>query len=573
MYHPSRYTVAHIALFRRECVPIRKNWEVGNLMNGVIVVPPPKNEPVLSYAPGSPEREALRRSLKELRSLHLEIPLVIGGKEIRTGRLGEIRIPHEHGTVLATYHKAGPEELRQAVEASRAAWETWSRTPWHHRASVFLRAAELISGPYRMTLNAATMLGQSKTAHQAEIEAACELSDFLRFGVHNMRQIYSVQPGHQGEGAWNRLDYRPLEGFVFAVSPFNFTAIGGNLSASPALMGNTILWKPASTGVFSSHFVMRIFLEAGLPDGVINFLPGDSRDMELLLTHPDLAGVHFTGSTGAFRRIWKTVAANIETYKNYPRLVGETGGKDFAMVHASADPQVVATALVRGAFEYQGQKCSATSRAYIPKSLWGSIEEELHSQLSRVKVGDIEDFGNFMGAVIDKTSYETLRSSIAYAKNHQDATIVYGGTCDDSRGFFVEPTVILTTDPKFRLMEEELFGPVLTVYLYDDEKYEETLCLCDATSPYGLTGSIFATDRQAILAAEDLLRHAAGNFYINDKTTGAMVGDQPFGGARASGTDDKVGSSYNLLRWTSLRTIKELLLPPRDFTYPFLQSE
>jgi 1-pyrroline-5-carboxylate dehydrogenase len=360
MYHPSRYTVAHIALFRRESVPIRKNWEVGNLMNGVIVVPPPKNEPVLSYAPGSPEREALRRSLKELRSLHLEIPLVIGGKEIRTGRLGEIRIPHEHGTVLATYHKAGPEELRQAVEASRAAWETWSRTPWHHRASVFLRAAELISGPYRMTLNAATMLGQSKTAHQAEIEAACELSDFLRFGVHNMRQIYSVQPGHQGEGAWNRLDYRPLEGFVFAVSPFNFTAIGGNLSASPALMGNTILWKPASTGVFSSHFVMRVFLEAGLPDGVINFLPGDSRDMELLLTHPDLAGVHFTGSTGAFRRIWKTVAANIETYKNYPRLVGETGGKDFAMVHASADPQVVATALVRGAFEYQGQKCSAT---------------------------------------------------------------------------------------------------------------------------------------------------------------------------------------------------------------------
>ena len=542
-------------------------------MNAIVHIPQPLNEPVKTYAPGSPERQEVRARLAEFRSRTIEIPLIIGGKEVRTGRFGECRIPHDHGHVLARYHKAGPEEIRQAVAAALAAWPEWSRSPWQERVAISLKAAELVAKQHRADLNAATMLGQSKTVHQAEIDAACELADFLRMNTYFMQQIYQIQP-ENFQATWNRLDYRPLEGFIFAVAPFNFTAISGNLAAAPAMMGNVVLWKPAATAVFSSYQIMRIFMEAGLPPGVVNFIPGDSRDMAAqLLTHPDLGGVHFTGSNEVFNGIWRTVGENASRYRSYPRIVGETGGKDFVVVHPSAEVQGAATCLLRGAFEFQGQKCSATSRAYIARSLWPQLSEALLGMLGRVKVGPVEDFTHFMGAVIDAKAFRTISGYIDLARTGNDARILTGGGADDSSGYFIQPTVVLTDDPHHRLMEEEIFGPVLTVHLYDDGKFGEVLDLCDRTSPYALTGAIFAQDRQAILQAEDRLRHAAGNFYINDKTTGAVVGHQPFGGARASGTNDKAGSIYNLLRWMSVRTIKECFNTPRDFTYPFLSAD
>lgn len=542
-------------------------------MNAIIHTPQPQNEPVKSYAPGSPERAELRATLAEMRSSTIEVPLIIGGREVRTGNLGTCVVPHDHGHVLARYHKAGPAEVEAAVAAALDAWREWSRTPWEERVAISLKAAELVSKHWRQTLNAATMLGQSKTVHQAEIDAVCELADFIRMNTYFSQQIYQIQP-ESFQATWNRLEYRPLEGFVFAVAPFNFSAIAGNLAAAPALMGNVVVLKPASTAVVSAYYIVKILQEAGLPGGVINFLPGDSSVVAPpLLTHRDLAGVHFTGSNAVFNSIWKTVGEHAASYRSYPRIVGETGGKDFAIVHPSAEVQGVATSLLRGAFEYQGQKCSATSRAYIARSLWPLVLDELKRQLARVKVGPVEDFSNFMGAVIDRKAFDSISGYITLAKHDPACTIVHGGTCDDSRGFFIEPTIVVTTDPHCRLMEEEIFGPVLTVFLYDDDAFGEVLDVCDATSPYALTGAVFAQDRRAVRQAEERLRHAAGNFYINDKTTGAVVGHQPFGGARASGTNDKAGSIYNLLRWMSMRTIKECFNTPRDFAYPFLAPE
>lgn len=542
------------------------------MMNSVFSFPKPENEPVLGYTHHSQEREKLQKTLHSMRQEDIEIPLIIGGEEIRTGDVGVVRIPHDHQKIIARYHKAGPKEIEKAVKAAGSAWKSWSETPWEQRASIFFKVAEQISRKDRFRLNASTMLGQSKTAHQAEIDATCELADFLRFNVYNMQRIYLDQP-EKADATWNFMDYRPLEGFIFAVTPFNFTAIGGNLSSSPAIMGNTVLWKPASTAVHSAYQVMQMFLEAGLPEGVINFIPGDSRVLSgAVLSQPTLAGVNFTGSNGAFNSIWSDIAQRMGTYHSYPRIAGETGGKDFVVAHASADIPSLATALIRGAFEYQGQKCSATSRAYIPKSIWEDLQNEMEQQMRDIKVGDVEDFSNFMGAVIDRASFQNISSYLEYAKESPESTIIFGGECDDSKGFFVEPTVVLTTNPKFRLMEEEIFGPVLTIYLYDPEKYEETLHLCDGTSPYGLTGSVFAKDRTAIQKALEILRHAAGNFYINDKTTGSMVAHQPFGGSRASGTNDKVGSFHHLMRWVSMRVVKECFDPPKHFSYPFLQS-
>ncbi|HNX51685.1 MAG TPA: L-glutamate gamma-semialdehyde dehydrogenase [Thermoanaerobaculaceae bacterium] len=542
-------------------------------MNAIIHTPQPLNEPVKSYAPGSPERAELKARLAELRSSVIEVPLIIGGREVRTGNLGTCVIPHDHGHVLARYHKAGPAEVEAAVNAALGAWREWSRTSWEERVAISLKAAELVSKGWRQTLNAATMLGHSKTAYQAEIDAICELADFIRMNTYFSQQIYQIQP-ESFLATWNRLEYRPLEGFVFAIAPFNFTAIAGNLAAAPALMGNVVVLKPASTAVLSSYYIMKILQQAGLPDGVINFIPGDSGVVAPpLLAHRELAGIHFTGSNAVFNSIWRTVGEQAASYRSYPRIVGETGGKDFAIVHPSAEIRGVATCLLRGAFEYQGQKCSATSRAYVARSLWPAVLEELKRQLARVKVGPVEDFGNFMGAVIDRRSFDTIASYIDHARLDPSCTIVHGGGCDATRGFFVEPTVVLTTDPHCRLMEEEIFGPVLTVYVYDDDDFDSVLELCDTTSPYALTGAIFAQDRSALNRAEERLRHAAGNFYINDKTTGAVVGHQPFGGARASGTNDKAGSIYNLLRWVSVRTIKECFNTPQDFGYPFLSSE
>ncbi len=542
-------------------------------MNAHYHVPVPLNEPVKPHAPGSPERSALKARLQEMRRQCVEIPLIIGGREIRTGRLGDIVAPHDHQTVLARYHKAGPEEIRMAVDAARQAWTKWSQTQWEDRVAIFLQAAELITKHRRDLVNAATMLGQSKTVHQAEIDATCELADFLRFNAYFMQQIYANQP-ENFQATWNRMEYRPLEGFIFAISPFNFTAIGGNLAAAPALMGNVVLWKPASTGVYSAFIVMRIFMEAGLPPGVINFVPGDARDMgDVTLTHPELSGVHFTGSNATFNHMWKVIADNIETYRSYPRIVGETGGKDFVVAHPSAEVRGLATSLIRGAFEYQGQKCSATSRAYIPRSLWPGLRKELEGQLARLKVGPVEDFTTFMGAIIDRKSFDNIRKYIELAGDSRQAEIIWGGGCDDSVGFFVEPTLVLTTDPNFTLMEEEIFGPVLTIYVYEDDEYESILDLCDSTSPYALTGAVFGRDRDAVKIGEERLRHAAGNFYINDKTTGAVVGHQPFGGGRASGTNDKAGSIFNLLRWVSIRTIKECFNTPQDFVYPSMSEE
>ena len=539
--------------------------------HGIFRVPEPHNEPVLGYEPGSPEREALRQRLDELSSERLEIPLVIGGEDVTTGDTFEAVMPHKRSHVLADVHKGGGAEVDRAVAAAAEAWEDWSRTPWEERAAVFLRAAELLAGPWRQTLNAATMLGQSKTAHQAEIDSACELIDFWRFNVSYMTRIYEEQP-ISSPGVWNRLEYRPLEGFVFAVTPFNFTAIAGNLPASAALMGNTVVWKPASTAAVSAHFVMKLWEEAGLPPGVINLVYGSGAAVgDPALASEHLAGIHFTGSTPVFQGMWKTVGDNIARYRNYPRIVGETGGKDFIVAHPSADAEAVATAILRGSFEYQGQKCSAASRIFAPASLWPQVREQVADEIGEMKMGDVSDFSNFMGAVIDSSSFATQKEAIEEAKaSGGTASIVAGGGYDDSHGWFVQPTVIETSDPNFRTMRDELFGPVVTAFVYDDSRYEDTLDLVDKGTSYGLTGAVFARDLDAIEKTQDRLRYAAGNFYVNDKPTGAVVGQQPFGGARASGTNDKAGSMWNLIRWVSPRTIKETFVPPTDYRYPFL---
>jgi 1-pyrroline-5-carboxylate dehydrogenase len=542
-------------------------------MNGVVKVPRPSNEPIFSFSPGTPEKAALKDQIKKMLGETIEIPLIIGGKEVKTGNLADCRCPHDHKHLLAQYHKAGPEEIEMAVSEAKKAWKDWSEMDWVSRATVFLRAAELLATKYRDILNASTMLGQSKTPHQAEIDAACELIDFYRYNPYYMNQIYTEQP-ESSAGCWNYLEYRALEGFVFAVTPFNFTSIAGNLPTSPAMMGNVVLWKPASSAVYSAYFCTQLWQEAGLPDGVINFIPGPGRYVgDPVLEKSDLAGVHFTGSTAVFQGMWKTIGGNIMNYRSYPRIVGETGGKDYVFVHASADMEAVVTALVRGAFEYQGQKCSAASRAYIPQNLWPALKERLVDQVKTIKMGDITDFSVFMGAVIDKPAFDSIAEYIEYAKNSSEAEIIVGGGYDDSKGYFIEPTVVVTTDPEFKLMEEEIFGPVLTLFVYPESDYTRTLEMCDKTSPYALTGAIFAVDRKAIGQASRILRHSAGNFYINDKPTGAVVGQQPFGGARGSGTNDKAGSYLNLLRWISSRTIKENLNPPKDYRYPYMNEE
>jgi 1-pyrroline-5-carboxylate dehydrogenase len=539
--------------------------------HGIFRVPEPHNEPVLGYEPGSPERDDLRRRLDELSSERLEIPLVIGGEDVQTGDTFEAVMPHKRSHVLADVNKGGAAEVDRAIAAAADAWEDWSRTPWEDRAAVFLRAAELLAGPWRQTLNAATMLGQSKTAHQAEIDAACELIDFWRFNVQYMTRIYEEQP-ISSPGVWNRLEYRPLEGFVFAVTPFNFTSIAGNLPTSVALMGNTVVWKPASTAAVSAHFLMKLFEEAGLPPGVINLVHGSGAAVgDPALASEHLAGIHFTGSTPVFQGMWQTVGENIARYRNYPRVVGETGGKDFIVAHPSADAEALATAILRGSFEYQGQKCSAASRVFAPASLWPQVREQVAEEIGEMKMGDVADFSNFVGAVIDASSFATQKEAIEEAKAADGkASIVAGGGYDDSDGWFVQPTVIETSDPDFRTMKEELFGPVVTAFVYDDSRYEDTLDLVDQGTSYGLTGAVFARDLRAVDTARERLRYAAGNFYVNDKPTGAVVGQQPFGGARASGTNDKAGSMWNLIRWVSPRAIKETFVPPRDYRYPFL---
>jgi 1-pyrroline-5-carboxylate dehydrogenase len=539
--------------------------------HGIFRVPEPHNEPVRSYAPGSPEREELRLRLQQLESQQLEIPLVIGGERVHTGDTFETVQPHKRSHVLAEVHKGGPNEVERAIAAAGEAWEGWSRTPWEERAAILLRASELLAGPWRQTLNAATMLGQSKTAHQAEIDAACELIDFWRFNVTYMTRIYEEQP-ISSPGVWNRLEYRPLEGFVFAVTPFNFTAIAGNLPTSAALMGNTVVWKPASTAAYAAHFLMKLYEEAGLPPGVINLVYGSGSEVgDPVLASPDLAGIHFTGSTAVFNGMWRSVAQNLEQYRNYPRIVGETGGKDFIVAHPSADVDAVATAILRGSFEYQGQKCSAASRVFAPSNLWPEIRDRLVEEVKTLKVGNVSDFGNFMGAVIDAGSFKTQKDAIdEAAAANGTAKVLVGGGYDDSDGWFVEPTVIETSDPNFRTMKEELFGPVVTAFFYDEKRYADTLDLIDGGAPYGLTGAVFSRDRSGVDLAQERLRYAAGNFYVNDKPTGAVVGQQPFGGARSSGTNDKAGSMWNLIRWVSPRTIKELFVAPTDYRYPFL---
>ena len=540
---------------------------------GIFRLPPPTNEPVHEYAPASPERAALKAKLDELESQRIDLPLVIGGEEIRTGETTEVVMPHRTSHVLADMHQGGPAEVDKAIKAAGDAWHDWSRTPWEERAAVLLRAAELLAGPWRMTLNAATMLGQSKTAHQAEIDAACELIDFWRFNPTFMTRIYEEQP-ISSPGQWNRMEYRPLEGFVFAVTPFNFTAIGGNLPASAALMGNTVVWKPASTAAYSAHFIMEILREAGLPDGVINLVYGPgARIGDAALASPDLAGIHFTGSTGVFQSMWRTVGNNIERYRNYPRIVGETGGKDFILAHPSADVDAVATAILRGSFEYQGQKCSAASRVFVPQQMWPELKERLVEQVGSLTMGDVTDFGNFMGAVIDANSFRTQKEAIEEARADGDSDVLVGGDVSDEDGFFVRPTVIETRNPNFRLLRDELFGPVVTAYVYPDGEWQDTLEVVDQGSPFGLTGAIFSRDRAPIEEAQDRLEYAAGNLYINDKPTGAVVGQQPFGGARASGTNDKAGSMWNLIRWVSPRTIKETFVPPTDYRYPFMDPD
>lgn len=540
---------------------------------GVFAVPTPHNEPVKSYAPNSPERAELKKMLADLRSVELDIPMYIGGKEVRGNNKSRIAPPHDHKHTLGHFHKSGKEHVQQAIDAALAAREKWVNLSWEHRASIFLKAAELIAGPYRAKLNAATMLGQSKNAYQAEIDSACEIIDFLRFNVHFMQEIYKQQPA-SSPGMWNRLEWRPLEGFIYALTPFNFTAIAGNLPSSCAMMGNVVVWKPSNTQVYAANVLMEIFMKAGVPDGVINLIyPSGPDAAEVIFNHRDFAGIHFTGSTEVFQNIWQTIGNNIHKYKSYPRIVGETGGKDFVMVHKSADAKAVITALSRGAFEYQGQKCSAASRAYIPSNLWDEVKAGLQADLKSFKIGPTEDFSNFINAVIDEKSFDKLAKYIDAAKSDKNVEIVAGGTYDKSKGYFIHPTVIRANDPKYVTMCEELFGPVLTIHVYDENKFEETLKVLDSTSIYALTGSIISQDRYAIETATKALSNSAGNFYINDKPTGAVVGQQPFGGARGSGTNDKAGAMINLLRWVSPRTIKETFIPPHDYRYPFLSNE
>ena len=538
---------------------------------GIPRIPSPENEPNKSYAPGSQERAELKARLAQMAAERADIPLIIGGREVRTGSVDQVVMPHDHHHVLADWHRAGDAEIRRAVDAAAAARAEWASWPWYDRAAVFLRAAELLTTTWRTTLNAATMLGQSKTAFQAEIDSASELIDFWRFNPYYAEQVYAEQP-LSTHSTWNQLEYRPLEGFVYAVTPFNFTSIAGNLPTAPAVMGNTVVWKPASSAMLSAYYIMKLLEAAGLPAGVINLVSGDAaRISHVALDAPDLAGIHFTGSTAVFNSMWKAVGANIGRYHGYPRLVGETGGKDFIVAHASADVQELAVAIVRGGFEYQGQKCSAVSRIYVPQSLWPDVGERVIAMMRDITMGDVRDFRNFMGAVIDRKAFDKIGGYLEDARAH--ATIVQGGTVNDSTGWFVEPTLVETRDPAYRLLCEEIFGPVVTAYVYPDGSWTQTLELVDRTSPYALTGSVFARDRQAIREAAMALRHSAGNFYINDKPTGAVVGQQPFGGARGSGTNDKAGSKMNLLRWVSARAIKETFSPPRDYRYPFMAEE
>ncbi len=536
-------------------------------------IPKPVNEPIRNYESGSSEKASLKETLAELSQKEIEIPLIIGGKEVRTGDTANCIMPHNHGHVLATFHQAGEKEVLEAIESAQAAWKQWSITPLQERAAIFLKMAELLTGPYRDIINAATMLNMSKNVFQAEIDAACELIDFWNFNCWFAQELYNHQPMYSPEPTKNSMEHRPLEGFVFAVTPFNFTSIAANLPSAPALMGNVAIWKPASSAVYPAYFIMQLFKEAGLPDGVINFIPGRGSVVgPLVMDHPNLAGVHFTGSTSVFQNMWEHIGGNIKQYASYPRIVGETGGKDFCIAHESVNQDALVTAMVRGAFEFQGQKCSAMSRAYIPSTIWPEIEENLLKEMATITMGDPSDFSNFVNAVIDKNSFDSIKDFIDDASNSDDAEIIFGGTCDDSVGYFIEPTIILTKDPKFRTMCEEIFGPVLTIYLYDPSEWKETLEVVDSTSPYALTGCVMANDKRAIEEASSALRHAAGNFYINDKPTGAVVGQQPFGGSRASGTNDKAGSMFNLARWVSQRTVKENFDPPTDYRYPFLEE-
>ena len=536
-------------------------------------VPIPVNDPVRGYETGSSDRQALKKKLRAMSAEKIEIPLLIGGKEVRTGDTGTQVMPHRHGHVIATWHKAGSKEVEQAVAAAGAARREWASWSLEDRASVFLRAADLLATTWRYTINAATMLNQSKTVHQSEIDAVCESIDFLRFNVHFAEQIHNNQP-FSAPGMWNRMDYRPLEGFVYAVTPFNFTSIGTNLSSAPALMGNAVIWKPASSTVFSNYYVAKLFEAAGLPPGVINFVPGNAAAIsDVVLNHRDLAGIHFTGSTEVFQTMWRTAGENIARYRTYPRLVGETGGKDFIIAHVSADPDALITAILRGGYEYQGQKCSAVSRVYIPDTLWKRIKDDLIGNINSISMGDVSDFRNFVGAVIDRASFKKLTGYLDEVRRSSDAQIIAGGETDDSIGYFIRPTLIQARRPDYRTMCEELFGPVVTLYVYPEKEWESTLSIVDSSTPYALTGSVFSTDRTAIADAHRALRFAAGNFYVNDKPTGAVVGQQPFGGGRASGTNDKAGSMMNLLRWVSARTIKETFVPPTNYRYPFMAEE
>jgi len=543
------------------------------MFNGIFHIPQPKNEPIMQYAPGSPERAELKAKLKEMLNGQIEVPMIIGGEEVRSGNLADMRCPHDHQHLLGKYHQADAEYVNQAIGAAEKMKKEWGQMPWESRAVVLLKAAELLSGKYRQTLNAATILNMSKTPHQAEIDSACELIDFWRFNPHFMEEVYGDQP-MSTHGVLNYMEHRPLDGFVMAITPFNFTSIAGNLPTAPALMGNTVLWKPASASVLPAYFIMKILEEAGMPPGVINMLPGPGPVVgPPALNDVRLGGIHFTGSTYVFSTIWLTIGKDIRKYVSYPRIVGETGGKNFIFVHTSAGIEATVAATVRGAFEYQGQKCSAASRMYVPDSIWPTIKERMLDEIRDIKMGDVTDFRNFIGAVIDEKAVKTINEYIEYAKNSPDMEIIIGGGSDDSKGYFVEPTVIVSKDPKSKLMVEEIFGPVLTIYVYPEGEYDETLELCDKSSPYGLTGSIFALDRSAIVKAMNTLRHAAGNFYVNDKPTGAVVSQQPFGGTRASGTNDKAGSWLNLERWVSPRAIKETFLPPRNFRYPYMEEK
>ncbi|MFH5833820.1 L-glutamate gamma-semialdehyde dehydrogenase [Halalkalibaculum sp. DA384] len=543
------------------------------MANAYFEIREPSNEPVNSYAPGTPERSALKEEINRLKNQEIEIPAIIGGEAVKTGHTADVVMPHNHSHKLASVHLCGEKEVKMAEDAALEARKTWAEMPWEQRVSVFKKAADLLSGPWRYTLNAATMLGQSKTPHQSEIDAVAELVDFFRYNSYYLTQIYQDQP-YSPDGMWNRTEYRPLEGFVFAVTPFNFTSIAGNLPTAPAICGNVSLWKPATSSIYSSYFVMKLLEEAGLPAGVINFLPGSGADVGDPATDSEhLSGLHFTGSTATFQLLWKRIADNIKKYKTYPRIVGETGGKDFIFAHQTADVDALVVAALRAAYEYQGQKCSAASRMYIPESLWSEFSEQFLEEAKKINVGDVEDFSTFMGAVIDQGAFNSITSYIDYVKESDDAEILFGGDYDDSEGFFIQPTLVQAHDPKFKTMQEEIFGPVLTVYVYEDDQFEETLELCDTTSPYALTGAIFARDRDVLQQMSDSLRQAAGNFYINDKPTAAVVNQQPFGGARKSGTNDKAGSAANLMRWLSPRSLKESTVPPKDWTYQYMEEE